>query len=298
MAWHGSGGGASRRRASADDEFALLPVASLPSAERGVFSQFRFFNALQSRVLPTLRGSDDNLVLQAPTGSGKTVAFELAILRMLEQRAAARRAPVGSAPAQHAMRDAKALYIAPLKSLVQEKLRDWRERLGRTMGVRVHELTGDTDEAGCATALADADVLLCTAEKLDATSRAPWHLSRSGGSSGMSFYGEVGLLLIDEVHSVGEDRGATLEAVVSRLRMLSCFPELRGAPIARLRVVAVSATIPNLRDVGDWLGCGAERGVVSFGEEYRPVQLQRVVLGYKDMRSNDFMVCARPIMPR
>ena len=81
--------------------------------------------------------------------------------------------------------------------------------------------------------------------------------------------------------------------------VLTCAPPLPfPRPLARLRVVAVSATIPNLRDVGDWLGCGAERGVVSFGEEYRPVQLQRVVLGYKDMRSNDFMVRARPIMPR
>ena len=104
----------------------------------------------------------------------------------------------------------------------------------------------------------------------------------------MSFYGEVGLLMLDEVHTVGDDRGSILEAVVSRLRLLSRFPELRNAPISRLRVVAVSATIPNLQDVGQWLECQPQN-IKRFGEEHRPVQLKRVVLGFNDTRSSDFM---------
>ena len=43
---------------------------------------------------------------------------------------------------------------------------------------------------------------------------------------------------------LNEDRGATLEAVVSRLKMLSRLPTLQQSPISRLRFVAVSATIP------------------------------------------------------
>lgn len=49
---------------------------------------------------------------------------------------------------------------------------------------------------------------------------------------------------IDEVHSVGSDRGAVLEVVVSRMKTLG----------TSTRFVAVSATVPNIADVAEWLG--------------------------------------------
>ncbi len=36
----------------------------------------------------------------------------------------------------------KAIYLAPSRALVQEKVRDWGERFGRTLGVTVREVTG------------------------------------------------------------------------------------------------------------------------------------------------------------
>lgn len=51
-------------------------------------------------------------------------------------------------------------------------------------------------------------------------------------------------LSIDEVHSVGSDRGAVLEVVVSRMKTLG----------TSTRFVAVSATVPNIADVAEWLG--------------------------------------------
>ena len=45
--------------------------------------RFQHFNAVQSSVLDDVLHSDINAVLAAPTGSGKTGAFELAIIRML-----------------------------------------------------------------------------------------------------------------------------------------------------------------------------------------------------------------------
>lgn len=51
-----------------------------------------------------------------------------------------------------------------------------------------------------------------------------------------------------------EDRGAALEAgAVSRIRMVSRFPIMAGLPIASVRFVAVSATIPNVADIAAWL---------------------------------------------
>jgi superfamily II RNA helicase len=51
-------------------------------------------------------------------------------------------------------------------------------------------------------------------------------------------------------------------------------------PIARSRFVAVSATIPNARDIAEWLSVDTARGLHVFGEDYRPVRLVTHVRGY------------------
>ena len=73
---------------------------------------------------------------------------------------------------------------------------------------------------------------------------------RHRDSGGLSFFGDIALLLIDEVHLLSDPRGAALEAVISRMKMLSRCPEMRGCPLAKIRFVAVSATIPNMDDLG------------------------------------------------
>lgn len=45
----------------------------------------RYFNSLQSECFPICFYSDVNMVISAPTGSGKTVLFELCILRLLSR---------------------------------------------------------------------------------------------------------------------------------------------------------------------------------------------------------------------
>ena len=85
-------------------------------------------------------------------------------------------------------------------------------------------------------------------------------------------------MLIDEVHLLGEaERGSALEAgVVSRVKMVSRFAEMREQPLGSVRFVAVSATIPNIRDIAQWLMV-PPAGVKHFGEEVRPCKLRTVV---------------------
>lgn len=45
----------------------------------------RYFNSLQSECFSACFHSDVNMVISAPTGSGKTVLFELCILRLLSK---------------------------------------------------------------------------------------------------------------------------------------------------------------------------------------------------------------------
>lgn len=79
----------------------------------------------------------------------------------------------------------------------------------------------------------------------------------------------MNLLLVDEIHMLNvENRGATLEAVISRIISLS-----------NPRVVAVSATIPNIGEVGEWLKV-PPGSVRVFGAEHRPVKISKVVLGF------------------
>lgn len=67
---------------------------------------------------------------------------------------------------------------------------------------------------------------------------------------GLSFFSDIALLLIDEVHLLNDLRGAALEAIVSRLKMLSRNPEMKLSPLASIRFLAISATIPNIEDLG------------------------------------------------
>ena len=103
----------------------------------------------------------------------------------------------------------------------------------------------------------------------------------------MSFLSDIALFCVDEVHILNDERGPALEAVVSRLKLLSRLPSLAGTPLSRLRIVAVSATIPNVADVGAWIG--APRGFSpSFGDEYRACALEVKVHGYNSAKS-DFL---------
>jgi Superfamily II helicase len=70
----------------------------------------------------------------------------------------------------------------------------------------------------------------------------------------------VKLFLIDEVHILKETRGATLEAVVSRMKNIG----------SNVRFVALSATVPNSEDIATWLGKDAtNQHVPAHREKFR-----------------------------
>lgn len=103
--------------------------------------------------------------------------------------------------------------------------------------------------------------------------------------------------MIDEVHVLNEDRGAVLEAVVSRMML--------QREVQR-RYIALSATVPNLEgmlldmlldiccclltyllslsDIGEWLKAPPS-AVLRFESEYRPVKLTQHVLSYPSAKN-------------
>ncbi|KAL4808258.1 Sec63 Brl domain-containing protein [Aspergillus unguis] len=234
----------------------LLSVRELPDSYRSLF-HFPVFNAVQSKCFQSIYKSDDNVVLAAPTGSGKTVVMELAICRLL-----------------NTLRDEqfKVVYQAPTKSLCAERFRDWSRKL-HSLGLQCAELTGDTDHSQLRN-VQNSQIIITTPEKWDSMTRKWKDHAR--------LMQLVKLFLIDEVHTLKEARGATLEVVVSRMKNIC----------SNVRFVALSATIPNSEDIATWIGRNATSQHVPahrehFGEEFRPVKLQKFVYGHQS-HGNDF----------
>jgi superfamily II RNA helicase len=235
----------------------LVPATDLPDRFRSLFP-FPIFNAVQSRSFPVAFSSDDNMVLSAPTGSGKTVIMELAICRLMTS---------------HSNEQFKVVYQAPTKSLCSERFQDWEAKFG-ALDLQCAELTGDTDYSHLRS-VQNASIIITTPEKWDSVTRK-W-------KDHAKLMQLVKLFLIDEVHVLKDSRGATLEAVVSRMKSVG----------SNVRFVALSATVPNSADIAIWLGkCATAQHLPAhrevFGEEYRPVQLQKFVYGY-GVKQNDFV---------
>ncbi|KAG8366674.1 hypothetical protein BUALT_Bualt17G0104100 [Buddleja alternifolia] len=257
------------------DSYALKAVTDLPAPFHSAFS-FRYFNSLQSECFSTCYLSDVNMVISAPTGSGKTVLFELCIMRLLSKCITA------DGNFTHLQGTRKTIYIAPSKALIQEKLRDWNQKLG-PVGINCLELTGD-NEYYSITSIQDADIVLTTPEKFDAVTR---YRIKDGG---LSFFSDIALLLIDEVHLLNDPRGAALEAIVSRIKMLACKPEMQSSPLSHVRFLAVSATIPNIDDLGNRSGLWLQlRELKGTPESYFMITVSNALIAGYTPAKNDFL---------
>ncbi|RNF21010.1 activating signal cointegrator 1 complex subunit 3 [Trypanosoma conorhini] len=230
----------------------LLPLAPLrreviPEAYQAIYEKFPQFNAVQTQVFHAFFHTDSSIFLGAPTGSGKTVAAEMAMLRVFEK------CPPGS----------KIVYIAPLKALVKERVRDWTARFDRRLGRRVLELSGDVNPD--IAALVRADILCTTPEKWDGLSRN-WQVRR--------YVTAVRLVVFDEIHMLGSDRGPILEVIVSRMRYIGWH---RKAPI---RLVGLSTAVANPADLSSWLGIQERWAVFNFDPSVRPVPMRVYISGH------------------
>ncbi|KAH7911400.1 hypothetical protein BJ138DRAFT_1238398 [Hygrophoropsis aurantiaca] len=253
----------------------LHPVSELPDIYRSVF-KFGVFNAIQStcfdKVCQTFNCSTIKIIHSsftceiAPTGSGKTVLFELGIVRMLTEAA-------------QKSQSMKCIYVSPTKALCSEKYKEWTSKFGG-LGIKTCELTGDTVLFGKGAwgDAKNAQIIVTTAEKWDSLTRN-W-------ADHSQILSQIQLFLVDEVHILNESRGSTLEVIVSRMKS-------RGSAV---RFILVSATVPNIEDVANWIGnaTSAHRPAQVFqasifGEEYRPCKLARFVCGVpKPKGQNDF----------
>lgn len=226
----------------------------LPQKYRQIFQMYSSFNSVQTQALFPIFNSNDSLVITAPTGSGKTAILELAVIKLLMDL-----------EKLHFNNDFKIVYICPVKALCRERYYDWNPRF-KALGISCMEVTGD---GGDYFDLVGYNLVITTPEKWDSLTR------RWRDNAGLVQL--VKLFLIDEVHLLSDSkRGPVLEAVVGRMKTISKTLKLQA-----IRFVAISATIYNVEDLACWLGTrDAPAKYYKFGNEVRPVQLQKIVRGY------------------
>lgn len=87
----------------------------------------------------------------------------------------------------------------------------------------------------------------------------------------------VKLLIIDEVHLLHGDRGPVVEALVARtLRQVESSQSI-------IRIVGLSATLPNYIDVAQFLRVNPYKGLFYFDSRFRPVPLSQTFIGVKEV---------------
>ena len=206
---------------------------------------FRSFNAIQTQVHNSLYNTSDNALIAAPTGSGKTVCAEFAILRSLNEK------PQG-----------KMVYIAPVDALVKLRYRDWSKKLASIDGLKIGMLTGET--APDLKVLEKCNLVLSAPEPWDMLSRR-WKQRKNVQN--------VVLLIVDECHLIGGSKGPVLEVITSRMRYMTSQTD------NKTRIVALSASVANAKDIGEWIGASSH-SLYNFHPNVRPIPLEIHIQGF------------------
>ena len=161
----------------------------------------------------------------------------------------------------------KIVYVAPMKALAQEMVSKFGERL-KKLNVVVKELTGDMQLTK--KEIQETQIIVTTPEKWDV-------ITRKSGESSLTVLTK--LLILDEVHLLNDDRGPVIETLVARtLRQVESTQSV-------IRIVGLSATLPNYKDVADFLNVNLKTGLFYFDASYRPVPLSMKFLGVKEYKN-------------
>lgn len=195
------------------DELTLVPSATQYLTEQGLTKLYPPQEQAVKRGL--LDGK--NILVAAPTASGKTLIALLAMMRFLSSK------------------EGKVVYLTPLRALASEKFAEFKKMekvdFGRPINIAIS--TGDFNSVD--KELENADVIVLTNEKMDSLIR-----------HGVEWIDKIGLVVADEVHLIGDpERGPTLEIILTKLKELPSRPQ----------ILALSATITNSDELAKWLGC-------------------------------------------
>jgi ATP-dependent Lhr-like helicase len=203
---------------------------------------------IQEQAIRTVLEKDDDVLISAATARGKTEAAFL---------------PICSTLVEDAGDSIRALYIGPLKALINDQF-ERLERLCEHLDIPVHRWHGDVDAGRKKRVLTSpAGILLITPESLEA-------LFVLHGPKLPIVFRELSFIVVDELHAfVGNERGRQLQSLLHRLEFV-----LRR----RIRRLALSATLGDMKCAARYLRPGdsgqAELVVSSGGDQEIKLQVR------------------------
>ncbi|CAF3970139.1 unnamed protein product [Rotaria sp. Silwood2] len=226
-----------------------LSVNTLNNSKYEELYNFKVFNCIQTQVFNTLYHTDENVFLGASNGSGKTICAELAILRLFSDEKLKE------------ISEPKCVYITPKEELAEIIRKDWDKRFG-IIDRKVVMLSGEISID--LKLIAKGHIIISTPEKWDNLSRR-WKQRKHVQN--------IHLFIVDDLHFISSDNGAVLEIICSRIRYISSQLE------KKIRIIALSTSIFNAKDIAQWLGCSTN-ATFNFRPNIRPIQLDLHIQGF------------------
>jgi ATP-dependent Lhr-like helicase len=189
-------------------------------------------NSIQAAAIPVIIQQTAHVVITAPTAGGKTEAAFLPVISMI---------------ADEAEGSIRAVYIGPLKALINDQF-ERLERICERCQLPVHRWHGDVSQSEKAkTRVSPSGILLITPESLEAM------FARRGREVPKLFSG-LRFIVIDELHAFLDNvRGIHLRSLISRIKShAGCNP----------RAIGLSATIGSFEAAKVFLNPNAPSTVV------------------------------------
>lgn len=195
-----------------------------PNVQRAIHElKWERFKPIQDESINHLLLTPSDVIISAPTASGKTEAAFL---------------PIISKIADNGKDSVKVLYISPLKALINDQFNRVTE-LCKKIDFPITKWHGDASATQKAKLIKNpSGILLITPESIEAL-----FINKSSYMGNM--FKNLEYIVIDEIHSfIENERGTHLRSLIRRLES-----SLEIKPVT----VALSATINNLEGVREWL---------------------------------------------
>jgi ATP-dependent Lhr-like helicase len=247
----------------------MLEKPSVPEANRGTFEllhskiQQQLYAMRWTELRPIqvdtiqeiILRKNNRIVISAQTAGGKTEAAFLPIL---------------SGIVENYSGSVQALYVGPLKALINDQFRRL-EDLCQRASIPVHRWHGDVSQsAKNALIKKPSGVLLITPESLESLFvNRPQHIN--------SLFARLAFIVIDEMHSfMGTERGAHLKSLICR-----AVPRTQE----KVSLIGLSATLGDMNDACKWLCLYEDENVALIADDTDEKTIRYMIHGYLRSKS-------------
>ena len=181
------------------------------------------FRPIQDEAILHMVNNPSDMIISAPTASGKTEAAFLPIISQI---------------ADKGKDSVKILYISPLKALINDQF-SRIEALCKHIDFPITKWHGDANQSKKVSLIKNpAGILLITPESIESL-----FINKTEFLG--SLFQSLEYIVIDEIHSfIGNERGSQLKSLINRLEHTVEIQPYK---------IALSATISNLSDIAEWL---------------------------------------------